>query len=317
MCAPSLSQRRSACFAQRGDAGFQREVAAEVAEPADAQALQRRSRAVENRRLEGRVDRQRHARIVARLNRQQLRQVGDAARHRPFGAELAHPHVARRPERHAAGARAHTEDVVPRGGVAQRAHEVGAVGNGQQALRQRHCRAAARTAGADARVPGIGRGAEQRVEGVRAETELGHVGLADDDAACGLHARRHQAVLRGHGVFQQRAAVGGGEADRVAGVLDRLRHAVQPAAPSFLRSAAREFGVARVGLLQQGVVACQVDDGVERRVEAVDAREVGLHDLAARQRACADRRRQRLRIECGDVVAVVHCGCRFSDFAMP
>jgi hypothetical protein len=132
---------------------------------------------------------------------------------------------------------------------------------------------------------------------VRAQAQLGHVGLADHDAAGGLHARGHQAVGGRSQRLPQRRAEGGGETQRVRGVLDGLRDAVQPAHAV----AARQHGVALVGLAQQLVVGRQVDDRVGLRVERVHTCQAGLHELAARDLARVDRGAQRVGVEVGEV----------------
>jgi hypothetical protein len=139
--------------------------------------------------------RQRRARVEAGLRRQQPRQVAHVRAIGPsVDSWLTHRSAA------ASAARGPGWGAGRRRGssrrVAQRAHEVRAVGHRQQALRQRHRRAAAAAAGADRRVPGVAVAPNSVVVGVRAEAELGHVGLADDDAAGRLHARRRSAVLR-------------------------------------------------------------------------------------------------------------------------
>ena len=274
-------------------------MAAQVAEPRDACAAHR-CIGGGHEILRPLRDRQRRARIVTGLDRQQLGEVAHRARHRAFGAQLGDPRIGGGPIRHAALARSQPEDVIPCRRVAQAAHEVRAIGHRQQPLRQRHRGTAARTPGADARIPCVAGGAKQLVVGVRAEPELRHVGFADHDAAGGLHAFDHHTVDARDGMLQQRAAHRGGKAGGTGSVLDRLRHAVQKAAAG----TAGELGVALGGLLQQHLVGREADDGVEVRIDAVDALQVGAHHLDARHLARMDRTRQRVRVEAGEVVAV-------------
>jgi hypothetical protein len=93
-------------------------------------------------------------------------------------------------------------------------------------------------------VPGVGGGAEQGVEGVRSQAQLGHVGLGDHDAAGRLHARRHHAVAGRQVGGQQFASLGLGKTGCIGCILDGLRNAVQPAAAR----APGQFGVALVRL---------------------------------------------------------------------
>ena len=81
------------------------------------------------------------------------------------------------------------------------------------------------------------------------------------------------------------------------GVLDRLRQAVQPAA----RPALGQFGIALVGLTQQRLIGREVDDRVERWVQAVNSRQVGLHHLAAGDTAGVDLGGQLIGVEVGEV----------------
>ena len=154
----------------------------------------------------------------------------------------------------------------------------------QQALGQGDGRTAAAAACAHPGVPGVGRGAKQGVEGVRAQAQLGHVGLADHDGACGFHARGHDAVGARQLLFQDSAAHGAGKAQCVAGVLDGLGNAMQPA--TCLTSC--QLLVTLTSLLQQGIGWGAIDDGVVDRVEVIDACQVGLHDVGTGDLACMD-----------------------------
>ena len=283
------------------NAGLHGQVTVQIAQPADALGFQVES-AFSDRPISAGSYRKRSIRRPAGLCLQQARHVAHTAAHGAFGDQLVDPHVHRRPQRHAALRRPETEAVVPSRRVAQASHEVGAIGHRQQAQRQRHRRAAAGATGRFGRVVGVACGAEHLVEGVRAEAELGHVGLADDDGAGGLHARRHQPVLLGNEVGHQRRAQRGGQAFGVRQVLDGLRQAVHPAARSLARFAARQLGIAGLGLGQQFIVGPQADEGVVRGVEPVDARQVGLHHLAARDAPRMDGVGKRAGVERGDVV---------------
>jgi len=103
------------------------------------------------------------------------------------------------------------------------------------------------------------------------------IGLADNDAPRCLHAPRKEAVLARHRVREQGATHGGRESADRADVLDRLRHAVQPASAL----AAGELGVAGVCLSEQSFGRRQINDGVEPRIEPRDTLEVSRHYLTA------------------------------------
>ena len=75
------------------------------------------------------------------------------------------------------------ENAAPGRGVAKRAAEVAAVGDRQHPAGQRDGAATARAARRARRVPGVARGAEDRVERVRSRAPLGRVRLAHEDRA--------------------------------------------------------------------------------------------------------------------------------------
>ena len=118
------------------------------------------------------------ARIDAGHRAEEKRHVGDGARHRPVDAE-AEPRERVWGGRHQADRRPQRDDVVEVGGVAQRAAEIAPIGNGQHARGQRRAGSAARPAGALAEVVGVPCDAVDLVVGVRAQPELGDIGLAD------------------------------------------------------------------------------------------------------------------------------------------
>jgi hypothetical protein len=82
----------------------------------------------------------------------------------------------------------------------------------------------------------------------------------------------------------------------VAQVLDRDREALHPAR----RLAARERRVARIRLGQQLLRRAQRHDRVVQRIEPRDAREAGLHQLAAGDFARGDALRQRAGVQLQD-----------------
>ena len=86
--------------------------------------------------------RQRHARIGPACAQQRRRDRPQCAPSEPSSGELRDEQIRPRPARHAALAGAQAGRWFQAGRVAQRAHEVGAVGHQQQALRKRHRRAA-------------------------------------------------------------------------------------------------------------------------------------------------------------------------------
>ncbi|MCY1398697.1 hypothetical protein D9M71_137330 [compost metagenome] len=190
------------------------------------------------------ADSQGCAAVVAGLRLQQAGDVGDAAPHGPFGAQLLDEQLRRRAEGHAALGWAQAEHIVEGCRVAQRAHHVAAVGYRQHAQGQGHGGATATATGAQARVIGIAGGAEHAVVALRAQAKLRHVGLADEDRATGPHPRDADGVLGRHLLGEDRRAHGGTNARGGGQVLHRLGHAVHPAQPL----TARQLAVALVGL---------------------------------------------------------------------
>ena len=147
-------------------------------------------------------------------------------------------------------------------------------------------RAAGRTAGDARHVPRVVRGAEDLVEALRVTGPARQVRLAEHDGARLAQAGHRRRVGCRHVVRQLDGAARGADAGRLDGVLDRDREAVQWRQ----RSATTRPRVGGVGL-----GACPVhgerDDGVDRGVEAVDAIEVQLEQVATGDLRVADRLR--------------------------
>ena len=284
------------------NARLHREVITQVAEPANGQLAWvepvGRVVRVEERRVGRLGDREGVARVPTGLSSEQGGDVADRSSHRPVGGDAANPTLGRGPVGDTTVAGAETEDVVPGRRVPQRAAVVAAIGDGEKSMGQGGRRT---TAGATGRMVGgvcVGGRSEDRVERVRAEAELGHVGFADHDAPGGPHPLGEQTVVLGAELGEQGRARGRRESGRVVEILDRLGDAVHPAA----RQVGGEFGVAFVGLLEQRVVGGEVDDRVGGGVESVDAVEVGGHHLTARHQPGVDRLRQVDRAQVGDGV---------------
>ena len=230
------------------------------------------------------------ARIGAGHHAEEKRHVGDRAGHRPVDAE-AEPRKRVGGGRHQADRRPQRDDVVEVGGVAQRAAEVAAVGNGQHARGQRRAGAAARPAGALAEVVGVPRDAVDLVVGVRAQPELGDVGLADAEGPGVPQPLDEHRVGPGDVAGVDARPARAHEALGVLQVLERDRQPVQR--PE--RGARR---LARIRLVGQGearLVGKLGDDGVDRRVHPPDLRQVSGHDLARRHLTARDPGGQRAR----------------------
>jgi hypothetical protein len=103
------------------------------------------------------------------------------------------------------------------------------------------------------------------VEGLRAGTELGDVGFAEEDGAGGAHARDEQVVVCGHVVFEEGRAEGGADAGRFEEVLVRDGQAMQRT---------EDFAM-RLHLIGAGcscgcLVGDERDNGVDLRIDTID-----------------------------------------------
>ena len=111
---------------------------------------------------------------------------------------------------------------------------------------------------------------------------LGHVRLADDDAARGAHPLDDQRVRRRHELLGEPRAERGAQASGRREVLDRLGHAVHPPA----RHAGGEFVVAPTRFGDERIAVAKADDRVQRGVAFGNAVEVGDHHFATRDLPC-------------------------------
>ncbi len=188
-----------------------------------------------------------------------------------------------RRHRHPADRRAQAHHIAEAGRVAQRAAHVRAIGQRDHARGQRRRAAAAAAAGRDVVAVRVARGAEHGVEGVRAGAELRQVGLAQHDGARRALARHHRAVLRRHEIPVHGGPEGSAHVRAQEGILVRHRQAKQRPR----HGATRQRRVGRIGRGQR-LVERGGDDGVDGRVDALDARDMRVHDFAHAQLAAAD-----------------------------
>ena len=144
----------------------------------------------------------------------------------------------------------------------------------------------------------IQRRAVHRIVGVGAETELGDVGLADDDRPGRAKALDEEIVHVRHVVGKDRRAEGGAQALRLRQVLDRHGHPEERAGRSAFYQG--QVGIAR--LAKEFLAVAQRDDRVHVRIDLIDAGEHRLHDVGGRVRAVADRAGQIGRAQAANVV---------------
>ena len=247
-------------------------------------------------RLEaGHVQRQRRARVGAGDGVEQQGGVGHRAGQGAVHVERE-PRRGGGPARYAARRRAEPDDVAEAGRVAQRASEVAAVGEGCHARGEGGGGPAAAAAARLRQVPGVAGRAEHLVEGLRAGPQFGRVGLAEGDRAGGPLALDDEGRLVGHVVLEGAAAEGGADAGGDEQVLVNDGQAVQGAD----REARRQVRVRRVGGGERRVGHAG-HDGVDARIEPVDAVEMRLHDLARRHRPPADQLGQPARRQLAQV----------------
>ncbi len=250
--ATDLLQAAQGGLAPLQDPRLHRIGAAPIAQPADPHplgiaGLQRRDLVMAHP--------MRLPRIGARDHIEQDGDILRAAPHRAQCGKLVQEGVADGLRGHQPPAWPETVDIVPGRRVAQRAHHVRPVGQRQHAGRQRHRRAAGRPAAGARRIVWVHRGAIDRVEGMRAQAEFRHIGLADEDRPRRAHPRRDQLVGLGHEIGQQGRTLGRRDARDIGQILDRDRQPVQRPAPG--------FGIGRPRRRHQRVGVLQRDDGVD------------------------------------------------------
>ena len=214
------------------------------------------------------------------------RRIAHRARHHVLGHEPAH-HVAvpgRQGVAPPGGFESH--QAAARGGDADRPAAVVGMGGGDHARRDRRRRPAGGPAGGVLGVPGIARRAEAPRLGGREDAELGRVGLAADDEAGVDVALRQLLGHRGGVVAREvRALVERRAGELRAEVLQEERHTAERPVGQLARR------------LRAGAVEELVDDGVEVRVQLLDARDRITDQLRRRDLLGADQLRQCRRVQ--------------------
>jgi len=187
--------------------------------------------------------------------------------------------------RHAAVGRLEAHQPAERRGDAHRAAAVGADADRTQARRHRRGGAAARAARCEHGVPGVARDPEHRTVGEGLEAELREVRLAEDDGAGRLQASDRDVVRLRHQLGEEPRAARRAEAARVERVLERERHTVQRAERLALHH--RDLRLARGHARDVGRDHAE---GVEARVQRLDAGQQRLGDLDGRELLVTDER---------------------------
>ena len=201
------------------------------------------------------------------------RRVADGARDRPDVPDVLeaaeHRAIRDAPERGLQAVHA-----AERGRNADRAAAVGSERQRADPARHRRGGAAARAAGRQGRVPRIARDAEERVLGERLVAELRGVGLAKEHRAGRLQAAHRERVVLGDELLVEPGAAGGREAARREDILDRDGHAMER--PDGLALHDGDLRFARGD--PRGVGGYEAE-GVERRIDRLEAREHGVEHL--------------------------------------
>ena len=214
---------------------------------------------------------------------EQQRQVTCGARHRSDDDEVVVARQRRRAGRCMAAAGHQPERRLERhdaGEVrrhAQRAADVGTELQGHEARRQRGRRAARRAARRALEVPRVARDAVDRVVALPVVEHDRHVGLAEQDGTGPSGTRDDQRVVVGLEVLGLRDAPGGRQAGHVERLLHRHRHAEQRPLV-----AARQRRVGGPGGLSRTLEVAH-DDGIDRGVAALDARDQVIGEFERRE----------------------------------
>ena len=209
--------------------------------------------------------------------------VRDAPGHRPFGREREPPRRDGAAGRHAAEGGLEPRQTAQRRGDPDGAPAVGARGERHHARGDGGGRAARGPAGGVLEVPGVARGAEDRVGRARRPAVLGSVRLADDDAAGAAQPRDEVRVAhRRCGVGLERRAVRRREPGRVLQVLHPDRH---PGERAGVRARGEE-GV-HGGRLLEGALGVRRHEGVDLPVALLDRAEGRLGRRCRRHLAVA------------------------------
>ena len=184
---------------------------------------------------------------------------------------------------HDSGAGAEPHDAAIGRRRAERSAHVGPRGERGVSQGQRHGRPARRAGAGPVERVGVRGRPVDAVAGVGAGAPFRHVGLAEGQRARRADGRDGRVVARGQRVDMELRSVGRGQAAHVLHVLHRDGQAVEKGQ----RLAGPHRGLRGAG---RGPHPLEIrrDDGVDRMVERLDARDAGIGQLEGRQGAAAD-----------------------------
>ena len=194
------------------------------------------------------------------------------------------PRGAERVDRHQPERGLDAVDAGQRGRDADRAAPVGADGERTQARGHRGAGPAARAARSAVEVPRVAGGPEEQVVGGADPAHHRGVGLAELDRPRRLHPLHHRRALGGHVVREEPRAERGADAAGDHEILGGERHPVQRAQTRPLLAHRALRGAGRL----HGVLGGQGHEGVQARVESLDAGQHRGHDLDGGDLAALD-----------------------------
>src|SRR6185312_9734328 len=223
-------------------------------------------------------------RVVSCDHLQHQRVVAHAARHRPDMVEREGEWKNAAPADATIGG-LHPGNPALRGGIADRAAGVGAERCRKQPSRQPDAAAARRAAGEMPGVPGIARRRPGQVEGRAADGEFMGGELAEQDAAGRFEPCRHRRVRGREVVGEQLRMRRRRQPLDIDDVLERVRDAVEGAAPA----SGGDLGLGLPRHLERPL-GQRADEGIEAAVEAIDACEQRRRQLDWRELPRADQR---------------------------
>ena len=227
------------------------------------------------------------ARVMAHNRIHEQSRVADRAGYRAVDRSVVPAEHLERAFRHAAESGLQAEAAGVASGDADGAAAVRAGGQRHHAGGDRRRGAAAGAAGRALQVPGVARDPEQQVLGERRVPELRRVGLAQQDGARLLQPLHLHGVPVRPVVLVRHRGVCGWES---LGVLQLLHAEGEPGQRADILPAG---DAVRSGTgVRQRLLRSHGDEGVEGRIDLLDALEGGLHQLHGRELARANRRRE-------------------------
>ena len=220
------------------------------------------------------VNGNRRAPIKPGQHAQEKSAVTHIARHGTANAQ-GEPSQSRRRIRHAPRRRANANHVAKVGRVAQRTAHITTVRERHHAARQRNRAATCASATSLGQVVRIQRRPENRIERLRTQAPLRHIGFADDNSACFFLALDHQTILIRNIFRVQRRSVCRSNALGKVQIFHAHRKTMQRAKPIPFR----DGFVRGQSLRHQLFFRNQRDNRIDLGIDTRDLPEMRLHHL--------------------------------------